>query len=142
MVAVYFTKDTFLTRSKLWRGIILFALIIGAVISLGLYVKYHTIFVRDVNIPSKNQITTVSVGNVRNANAPLKYARMSDEDMLRDRGVTEDSIRLLFTLKSVLFGRRHLYFSYVLTVLLLTAFGSFGALFSALDDCKRAKNTG
>jgi hypothetical protein len=139
--AVYFAQDAFLTKSKVWRVIVLFALITGAVISLGLYVKYHTIFVRDVNIPSKNQIITVSVGNVRNPNASLKYERMSDEDMLRDRGVTEDSVRLLFTLKSVLFGRRHLYFSYVLTVLLLTAFGSFGVLFCALDDCKERKKT-
>jgi hypothetical protein len=138
---VYFAKDTSLSKPGFGRVLTLIVLILTAVISLGLHVICHTVFVRNVEIPAKNQTVTVSIGKHRNRNIPNKYKLMSDEDMLRDRGATEDSIRLLFTLQSILVGRSCLYFSYLMTILLFVAFGSFGVLFSALDDCKRAKKT-
>lgn len=130
---VFFAKDTSLSKPGFGRMITLGLLVVGAVLSLGFHIASHTIFVRIVEIPAKKETITVSVGNKRNADIPPRYKLMSDEEMLRDHGVTEDTIRLLFDSNSLLVGRACLYFSYASTVILLVAFCSFGVLFDLID---------
>src|SRR5208282_3621698 len=97
---VYFAKNTFESNSGGPRKRTLAILLLAAVISFAIYVMLHTVFVRDIRIPAKNQVVAVSVGRHRNPKNPKEYAQMSDEDMLRDAGPEEDSIRRLFTTES------------------------------------------
>jgi hypothetical protein len=133
---VYFTKNTFASHSGGRRKRILASVLVASVTFLAIHIMLHTVFVRDIYIPTQKQTVTVSVGRHRNAKNPKEYAQMSDEAMLRDAGPEEESIRRLFTMQSLLVSRVLLYVTYVVSVLCIVAFGSFSVLFTALD--KRA----
>ncbi len=116
-------------------------LLSGAALCITIQIMLYTAFVRDVQIPSKNEVVTVSVGFARCPDNPSEYAKMSDEEMLKDAGPTESAIRHLFTLPSLLAVRALLYLSYLATILLVVMFASCAVLFSALDDLGRGKSS-
>jgi hypothetical protein len=139
---VYVTRNIFTTGALGRRIGALMVVGLAGIVSLGFYIKWHVEFVRDVRIPARKQVITVSVGAHRRGDDPKEYAKMSDEEMLRDGGVTEDSVRRLFTMESITKARVWLYLSYLITMIMFVAFGSFVVLFSALDESKYREGNG
>lgn len=97
--------------------------IIFAFVCLFLYFVLFLRFVRTIDIPSKNITVQVSVGYERTDFAKVTFGEISDEDLLRARGTSDEEIRKLWTTKSLLVSRSSLYITYVLVFLsLVTAF--------------------
>ncbi len=71
------------------------------VVFLGLSLR----LVRTVDIPSRNTAVAVSVGFERSTFAKNSFANENDWEMLRERGMSDEEIDLLWTPSSVITGR-------------------------------------
>jgi hypothetical protein len=112
------------------RTVILF------VIAVALFLGYFSAsyrFIRVVSIPSEHRAIAVSVGFERTDFARRNFSSSSDIEMLRDRGLVEEEIERLWTVRSLLSARLTLYLCYLGCVMSLVGFLSFGALQHALE---------
>lgn len=137
--AVYFAKDSVLSRSKGTRFFIMLACLLIAGVCFGWHLLERANCVRilhrtGLNTELKSSVA-VSVGDVRSQDPRLveAYRDKSDSEMLQSYGATDEDILKLFTRDSVNKCRMLLYLSFLLCAVGLVAFGSFGALFVALD---------
>jgi hypothetical protein len=100
------------------------AAIIFSLLCLCSYFALFLRFVRTVDIPSKEISVQVSVGYERTDFAKRNFGTASDEELLRERGISEEEIWKLWTARSVLVARLSLCITYVLAIFsLVTAFG-------------------
>jgi len=80
--------------------------------SLCLYFVFCDSYVRKVDIPTIGRAAYVSVGYQRSEFANQNFASLTDEEMLRQRGLTEEEVRKLWTHMSLLAVRVILFFSW------------------------------
>jgi hypothetical protein len=98
------------------------------------YIAAYHGFVRRIEIPAQRSAVTVSVGFSRAPEARRLFPpTISDEEMLRERGMTEEEIRGLWTGRSLLLARLSLLFSYLGCAVSLVGFFSIGALKHATE---------
>lgn len=93
-----------------------------------IYLWLHFLFVKRIEIPSKDESVYVSIGYHRSKFATTNFDNESDSKMLYSRGFTEDEITNLWTPGSVCFSRLGLFISFAGSMLLLVAFASIGVL--------------
>jgi hypothetical protein len=107
------------TGPRITRRIVI-AFILAAVagcLSILLYLG----FVRRIEIPTANTAVCVSIEYRRTDFSKVTFGTISDEDLLRQRGVTDEEIRRLWTKGSVQFVRLGLFLAYCGFVLSLVA---------------------
>jgi hypothetical protein len=86
-------------------------------------------------IPEVNQADhIVSVGYKRTEFAKSTLGDASDEEMLRDRGLTDEDIRSLWTTRSLSLSRLLLFVSCMGCTLSLVALASLGVLLQARES--------
>ena len=139
ILAVYFAKDSFLSR----KGARFFVMLTCIIIAAGclswyllLYKSYVIKVERKGDNPELHSTVFVSIGNVRSSDPMMvkAYHDKSDSEMLQNYGLTDDDIYKLYTRESVDQCRISLYLSFLLSALAFVAFGSFGVLFITLDE--------
>jgi len=91
------------------RRTLLLMLFIVPFLCACLYMVFCMSFVRTVNIPTLERSAYVSVGFQRTDFAKQNFASMSDEEMLRSRGLSDEEIRKLWTPLSLALARMSLF---------------------------------
>jgi hypothetical protein len=99
-----------------------------------LYMGVHLRVVRRIDIPSLDAVVYVSIGYERTAFAQGLFGGSSDEDLLRARGIEDEQIRLLWTIKSLVLARLVLYLTYLLFIVSLVGAFSIGVADYACRD--------
>lgn len=113
--------------------------ILAIVLFVAYLTAYHR-FVKVIKIPAQHSAVTVSVGFKRTDGARQTFApTASDEEMLRDRGMTEEEIEGLWTGWSVLIARLALLLSYLGCAVCLVGLFSLGALKHATEQKEKPK---
>jgi hypothetical protein len=84
-----------------------------------LYGWSFTSFVRVIQIESKQEAVSVSIGNERTEFASKNFPDKSDSEMLRLRGIREEEIERLWTMKSILLARFSLRAPYCCSIFVL-----------------------
>ncbi len=101
-----------------------------------LYMVASLLFVRKVDIPTLERSEYVSVGFQRSDFAKQTFGSMTDEEMLRSRGLDEEEIRKLWTQSSIVTARLALFVSWAGFALALV----FGLSLGVLDHTEKAMN--
>lgn len=114
-------------------------LIGGGILTFCVLIGMYQFFVLHVRIPSVDQKVLVSVGCERTDFALRTYPSWSDEDMLHDRGPWEDSVRLLWTRRSLFAVRTALWAVYTLALGCFLAVFCVGAYQHASDVAAGSK---
>jgi hypothetical protein len=103
------------------------AIAIAAVLFIFFAVMYaaaFSLFVRTIAVPSKDTSISLSVGFHRTEFAQTNFPGVSDEEMLRHRGLTEEEVRHCWTAASLLIARGILWLSCTLSLsFLVTTLG-------------------
>ena len=97
-----------------------------------LYTAAFSSFVRTIEIPAQKTSVSLSVGFTRTEFARKEFAGVSDEQILRFRGLSEEEIRRCWTPASLLIARALLWISCTSALMALLAALGFGIL--ATDD--------
>ena len=118
----------------------LFSLLIIPVFSLSLYIVFCLSFVRRVDIPVLGHSVFVSVGYQRSEFAKQIFGSMTDEEMLRQRGLAEEELRKLWTQFSLTAVRVVLFLSWCGFALSLILGLSLGVL-DQVEKAAAAPNT-
>lgn len=92
------------------------------------YFGLHLRFVQRIDIPSAGEHAFVSIGYERSQFALASFDSISDSEMLRSRGFTEEEITNLWTPKSLYISRLALFLSFAGSMLSMVAFASLGVL--------------
>jgi hypothetical protein len=103
-------------------------LLIIPVVCLCAYMVFCLMFVRKIEIPTLQRSVYVSVGYQRTEFARKTFDSMTDEDMLRYRGLDDEEIRRLWTGFSLLVARLTLFVSWSGFALSLVCGLSLGVL--------------
>ena len=104
------------------------SLLLGAMVSIFVYIGLYSRFVRTIEIPTLNKSVTVSVGYERTEFANRNFGSVSDWELLRQRGTSEEEISMLWTGKSLQIVRLAMYGSYCLFLVLFVLAFSLGVL--------------
>ncbi len=128
---VFFEKEAPFIGSARSRRRALLLTVVLALLGFCIYLVSNLLWVREVVIPAQHSSVLVSVGFQRTAFAKSTFGSSSDEEMLRNRGTTEEEIRKLWTLGSIVLVRIALFLSYASGLLLLVGTLSLGALYEA-----------
>ena len=111
------------------------------VLFVGYLAAYHG-FVRTIEIPAQHSSLTVSVGFTRTEGAKRAFGpEISDEEMLRDRGMTEEEIKALWTGPSIVIARLTLLILYLACAACLVGLFSLGALKHAVEQKAKIEKT-
>lgn len=105
-----------------------FALVGASVISFCVFFWLHSKFVRTIEIPSVDKQEIVSIGYRRTEFADKTFPNVTDVEVLKSRGFSEDEITNLWTRDSVIVARLALFLAFAGTVLPLVGAGSLGVL--------------
>ncbi len=97
-----------------------------AIGTFALYLVFFSTFVRKIDIPSEKTAVFVSVGFERTEFAVKTFDDASDWEMLRHRGLTEEAVRQLWTINSILIARLALWLSFSASVVFTAAALGFG----------------
>ena len=103
------------------------AAIICALIFLVVYIGLF-IFVRKIEIPSRDTAVQITVGFERTEFAKANFSGESDWEILRERGTDEEQLWRLWTPRSIVISRLSLYTAYCIVLLSLVAAFSWGVL--------------
>src|SRR5947208_315318 len=87
------------------KRMLLLTLFIIPFLSACLYIVFCMWFVRNINIPTLERSAYVSVGFQRTDFANQTFGSISDEEMLRSRGLDDEEIRKLWTAFSIAMAR-------------------------------------
>jgi hypothetical protein len=117
----FYARDVTRNIGKAITTTILLSLL-GLLIYLGLFER----FVRKVEIRAPETSLYVTVGYERTAFALATFDSEPDEELLRARGVDDEQIHILWTLKSIIVVRLGLYVAYCTVIIALVAAFSFG----------------
>lgn len=135
VAVTYFVHFFFQDQSHTGRKrAILFSLLIIPAFSLVLYIVFCLSFVRRVDIPALGHSVFVSVGYQRSEFAKQNFGSMTDEEMLRQRGLGEEEVRKLWTQFSLVAVRVGLILSWYAFALSLV----LGLSLGVLDQAERA----
>ena len=118
---VYFFRSHKTDRSVL----VVYAL---ATISFAAYLTTSTCFMRKMDIPAEKTAVFVSVGFERTQFAENSFGNEDDWEMLRDRGFDEESIRKLWTVRSLVVARIMLWMSFTSSLVFVAAAFGLGIL--------------
>jgi hypothetical protein len=110
------------------KKIFLLLLLIIPVFCLCLYLICCLLFIRKIDIPTLGRSVYVSVGYQRSDFALQTFGSITDEEMLRQRGLEEEEIRKLWTPFSILIARLALFVCWGGFALSLIAGLSLGVL--------------
>jgi hypothetical protein len=102
-VATYLVYFVFQNQSTKARKVTFWVLLVVLpVLSLSVYFGLCFRYVRRVDIPTLGRSIYVSVGSQRSEFASQNFGSMTDEDMLRQRGLADEEVRRLWTECSVM----------------------------------------
>jgi hypothetical protein len=106
-------ESPFITSGRKQRHLawLVFACVL---VGLSAYLMSTERFVKTVDRPAVGDAATVAVGYERTDFARQTFGNATDEEMLRQRGTTNEEVFRLWTTRSVLIGRCALLLSYVL----------------------------
>jgi hypothetical protein len=90
------------------------------------------LFVRTIDLPAANDAVSVTVGYERTPFAQQTFGDVSDLELLRKRGPTEEEIQRLWTLRSINIARVSLFASYLLFLCSLIAACSLVVLYEVM----------
>lgn len=113
-VLVYSLADSAFVRSRKKRPLVQGLVFILGILGAGTFLVSTTLFVRTIERPAISDTVTVSVGYERTQFARNTFRDDTDENMLRQRGPTEEEIRRLWTPRSIIVARLSLLLSYFL----------------------------
>jgi hypothetical protein len=108
-----------------------------AVCLLTAHIALNIGFVRPLTLPGPEGTINVSVGFERTNFAKDHFESVSDWDMLRARGLREEDIQELWTLRSLLLVRVTLFLTYSGVLVVIVGILSLGVL----SDLKRKPDT-
>jgi hypothetical protein len=131
-IIVFFTSYLPFVHSGRRRVFALISLGGLALLGLLLFLISHTRFVRTIDIPSKADTITVSVGYRRSAFANSQLPNKDDWDLLIARGTSEQEIQRLWTPSSIILARLTLLSTYLLCLLAAVAVGCLGVLYEGI----------
>lgn len=120
-----------MSDARIRRTII--GLLVTAVVLFCAYFCAQLRFVRVVPIPALGQDEVASVGFARTQFANLAFGDLTDEDLLRKRGIDDEQIRKLWTTESIVASRLTLLFSYLGCCLPIVGITSLGVLMLARE---------
>jgi hypothetical protein len=129
---VYFAKDKAFVISKRGRVNALAWLFLAVIIGFTSHMALNWRFVRSIPVPSTAEHIVVSVGYERTSYAKDHFGDVTDWDLLRLRGPTEEEIWKLWTSSSILLSRAGLCISYLLFLICATAIGSLAIVFDKI----------
>jgi hypothetical protein len=111
---VYFYRTANIVRAIFTAGILF-------IFFSACYAASFSLFVRTIPIPARDTSVSFSVGINRTEFAKKNFPDVSDEQMLRYRGLTEEEVRHCWTPASLLAARAILWLSCTLSLLFLVA---------------------
>jgi hypothetical protein len=113
-VIIYSLADSPLVRSRKKRVLLQLAGLLLVIVGLSAFVVATERFVKTIERPGLGDKVTITVGYVRNDFATKTFGNMSDEEMLRQRGTTDEQVYELWERSSVIVARWTLLLSYIL----------------------------
>jgi len=133
VVWVFFLKDLSLWQRSYACPIVMFLFLILGFIAYLFYYSWTLQVVRVIHVPINGQEYVAVIGLQRSPFAEQFFPNATDEEMLKERGVTEEEIRRLWIPESVYTAKTWLVGYYFLTLICITITGSVGVLCSCLD---------
>lgn len=127
LLATYFAYFTGVKRPGNNHKRVASAIILASVCFF-FYLGFYYRFVRIVDIPSRGTSVQVTVGYERTDFAQKNFNGETDWEILRERGVDQEQISRLWTVKSLLVSHLSLLFAYCLTIWSSVAALSWGVL--------------